>query len=85
MIEIRPCIDRFRSSAVDPPLVSPISNIWYRYRPILIEQKLQSCIIKGRQPNEGYTTLVRKFETRVQDWVISSCKNSAENFEQAIQ
>ena len=57
-------IDCFRSSAVDPGLVSPISNIWFRYRPFLIEQKLQSCIIKGRQPNEGYTTLVRKFEKR---------------------
>ena len=61
----------------NPELVSPISNIiWYRYRPILTERKLQSCIIKGYLPNKGYATLVRKFES-VQDWVII-CKNTAE-------
>ena len=26
------------------------------------ERKLQSCIIQGTSPSEGYTTLVRKFE-----------------------
>ena len=66
----------------DSALVSPISNVWYRYRPMLTERRLQSCIIKGRLPNEGYTTLVRKFES-VQDRVIS-CKNTTENFDRLV-
>ena len=71
-------IDCFRSSAVDPGLVSdsPRSNIWYRY---WAERKLQSCIIKVRLPNKEYATLVRQFKS-VQDWVIS-CENTLENFD----